>query len=77
MRKLKSFLNIDKKTYLASMGLSRSSDGDEGYQNPDIDKISLDRLHPKFRKNVIQQIRALYLYPEDLDKIDENDLSDV
>lgn len=71
-----SFLNIDKKTYLVAMGLSRRDD-DEGYQNPDIDKISLDRLHPKFRKNVTQQIRALYLYPEDLDKIDENDLSDV
>lgn len=67
-----SFLNIDKEKYLLAMGFPARE-----LQRPDLDKISLDKLHPKFHKDIIQQIRALYLRPEDIDKIDENNLDDV
>ena len=67
-----SFVNIDKGNFLIEMGFPAID-----VEQPDLSQISLDRLTPEYRKNCIHSIRALYLSPEDLAKLDENNLDEV
>ncbi len=67
-----SFINIDKGRFLVEMGFPAIDT-----EHPDLSQISLDRLTPEFRKKCTQSIRALYLSPEDLAKLDENNPDEV
>lgn len=67
-----SFLNIDKEDYLLAMGFDARE-----LQNIDPDLVSLDKLDPGYRQQILAEIRAQYLSSEDLAKVDENNIQEV
>lgn len=69
-----SFIDIDKKTWLGLMG---SKGTEQEVQNPDMDEVSLDKLDPTLKREMLARVRALYLSPEDLDRLDEDNLDMV
>ena len=65
-----SFLNIDKEFFTASMGAV------ENIHKPDVNDIDIDRIDPNLLKRYTSSIRAQYLSPEDLQKVDEGNFEE-
>lgn len=64
-----SFLNIDKEDWLREMGIS-------DVQNPDMDTVSLDQLDPEFRRDMTARLRAVFLSPDDLRDLNEDNVAE-
>lgn len=68
------FLNVDKRPWLKAMGYDPQS---MNLEDITPDDVSLDMVDPEYLHKQLSTLRALYLNPADMEKIDEDNLEPV